>query len=121
MKQFRFYGVDNNWYKLDDTVWEAEEDESDGYRSYLQSIQLVENPQEEKLIFPDVPLAFVQVHEVDNAQRNDNFKGWALVDIKDNWVWLKVGTDYSDSYYPHFVFEYHPKPPPLTWETFIKE
>lgn len=112
-KEFNFYGVDGNCYKLDDTIWEAMEDESDGYRSYLGSIEQIFT---DKLIFFKDALAKVTVQEFEG----DNVKGWNLVDVTDNHIWLFVGTDYQNDYYPCFRFEYHPKPPKLTWENFIK-
>lgn len=112
-KTFRFYGVCGTAYKLDDRVWEAKEDESDGYRSYLQSILLTDD---KNLVFFDQPLALVQVIKVNDP---DGLQGWHLVDVKDEWVWLKVGTNYHDDCYPYFVFEYLPKPKPPAWEEFI--
>ena len=41
-KVYRFYGVDNNCFKLDNSVLEAVEDESDGYRSYLATVELAD-------------------------------------------------------------------------------
>ncbi len=116
-KQFDFYGVDNNFYKLDDTIWEAIEDESDGYRSYLGSIEQTFSG--DKLIFFPQPLAKVTVQEFDDGQN----KGYNLVDVEDNHVWLFIGTNYYDDYYPCFRFEYTAKPPkPVknNWDEFIK-
>jgi len=36
--------------------------------------------------------------------------GYCLVD-EDNHVWLVIGTDESDDWYPFFVCDYHPKEP----------
>ncbi len=116
MKTFNFYGVCDTCYKLDDVVWEAIEDPSDGYRSYLQSIEVKENAGH--LTFSFDPIAVVKV-VLDN-----DYDGWKLVDVEDNWVWLRVGTDKYDDYYPTFVFNYAPKPekpPKPTWLDFIQE
>jgi hypothetical protein len=40
----------------------------------------------------------------------DHKYGHQLVDTSDNHTWLIFGTDYSESYYPHFVFLWQPKP-----------
>lgn len=124
MKTFQFYGVDNNCYKLDDKVWEAIEDENDGYRSYLESIEVKEKTDD--LIFFSTPLATVQVKEV-----NDGYKrGWQLEDIQNGHVWLFVGTETYDDYYPCFRFEYTPMDSKSynsngtrksSWELFITE
>lgn len=96
-----FYGVDNNCFKLGDRVFEAVEDESDGYRSYLGSVE-VRDPS--GLIFFRTPLASVRVVEVD-----DNYaEEYQLVDDGGH-VWLRFGTNNCDDYYPYFVFEYQPR------------
>lgn len=96
--EFLFYGVDNNEFKLDDTVYEAIEDENDGYRSYLDSVVVVEG----NGLFFTKPLARVRVEELDE-------NNWCLVDVLTGHNWLTVGTDYSmDGYYPSFVFNYQP-------------
>lgn len=106
-KTYAFYGVCGNQFKLDSTVFEAKEDESDGYRSYLETVEVV------KLggIFQYHPLAMVFVREVEDKSVDDcyedgDFTGYQLVDCKTGHVWLTIGTDYSDSYYPSFTFSY---------------
>ena len=101
-KKFGFYGVDNNCFKLGRKVYEAIEDESDGYRSYLGSIEVVNLDG----IFFNKPLGYVEVR--DSGQGGD-FEGYEVVDVQDGHVWLRVGTDYADDYYPVFVFDYQPK------------
>jgi len=109
-KVFGFYGVDNHMFKLGGAVLEAKEDESDGYRSYLKSIKVVKGPPP---IFFKTPIAKVKVKRVPPPKTFTNYdeelEGYHLVDVKDGHVWLKVGTNYADSYYPFFVFEYTPK------------
>ena len=111
MKKHKFYGVCGNCYKLDDRVWEAIEDPNDGYRSYLESIQPRED---QKLIFFNQPVA-----EVSIRPRAD-IGGWELID-EDGWVWLEIGTDNNNDYYPTFIFNYHPKIDPNSWEAFVAE
>ena len=101
-KRFGFYGVDNNCFKLGRKVYEAIEDEDDGYRSYLHSIEVVKVDG----IFFKKPLAYVEVKSTGDG---DYFEGYWLEDTKDGHVWLRVGTDNADDYYPYFVFEYQPK------------
>lgn len=102
-QEFDFYGVCSNEFKLDDTVFEALEDESDGYRSYLASIERTVS----QGIFFKMPLARVKV--VESSSRRGTFEGWSLVDVEDGHEWLCVGTDYCDDYYPCFTFDYQPK------------
>jgi hypothetical protein len=82
-------------------VFEAIEDEYDGWRSYLDSIVVIES----KGIFFNNPLAKVKIEDYDDGH-NEGFK---LIDIEDNHVWLEVGTDDYDDWYPYFVFRYQPK------------
>jgi hypothetical protein len=113
MKTFRFYGVCGNRYKLDDTVWEAIEDPSDGYRSYLGSIEIVDGSKD--IFFKD-PLATVKIEKFDSRSSS----GYQIVDMEDNHIWLTIGTDNTDDYYPYFVFNYKPKPQKLSWDNFIQ-
>lgn len=100
-KYYAFYGVDNFHFKIGKLVFEAKENPSDGYRSYLESVVSAENI---NLIFYDQHLAMVKLVSYDNGE----FQGHALVD-KDGHEWLKIGTDSSDDYYPCFIFTYQPK------------
>jgi len=100
-KTFKFYGVHCNCFKLNTLVWEAIENPDDGYRSYLDSVIRIG----QKLVFSSREFARVRVEEADNGY----FRGWQLVDEKDNHVWLRFGTDDYDDYYPYFVFDYQPK------------
>jgi hypothetical protein len=109
-KKFSFYGVDNNSFRLGtlDTgellTYEAIEDPSDGYRSYLASV-VIQNSL--GLIFFSNPIASVVIEETDKG----DFKGFELKDIEDNHVWLRFGTDNCDDYYPYFIFQYSAKAP----------
>jgi hypothetical protein len=101
-KEFKFYGVEFNHFKLDDTVFEAVEDEDDGYRSYLGSVEIFDK---EGLIFFKEPLATIKIWEHDDGYR----KVYKLLDVKDNHEWLVFGTENYDDWYPFFVFTYTPK------------
>lgn len=111
-KTFGFYGVDNLMFKLGRMVLEAKENESDGYRSYLGSIEVVDGPDPIYPLFFKTPIAKVRVVRVPASKTNtrDAFEGYHLVDVVDGHVWLKVGTENTDDYYPYFVFDYTPKP-----------
>lgn len=100
-EEVSFYGVDMNEFKLGDTVFEAIEDESDGYRSYLGSIEVKDS---NDLFFP-FPLATVKIEEFDDGYT----EGIKLVDVSDAHEWLIVGTSNYNDYYPYFVFDYKPK------------
>jgi hypothetical protein len=106
-----FYGVDNLRFKLADQVFEAVEDPSDGYRSYLESISVVMDPGD---IFIRGAIALVRVVEVKIDESDEDgypfrFHGYHLVDHTGH-VWLQIGTASTDAYYPSFRFRYEPKP-----------
>lgn len=101
-KTAKFYGVDNLCFKLDRKVYEAVEDEDDGYRSYFGSLEVVDVGD---LIFFKRALATVEVQ----AWNDCHSEGIALVDVEDGHVWLRFGTDYIDDYYPVFFFTYQPR------------
>ena len=98
---YLFYGVDCNAFKLNDAVYEALEDEDDGYRSYLGSIELKGN---HSFTFFKQPLARVRVV----AQDETSLSGFNFVDIQTGHIWLTIGTDNNDEYYPCFIFDYQP-------------
>jgi hypothetical protein len=103
--EFDFYGVYNNCFKLDDKVYEAIEDDSDGWRSSLDCVQVHVADDTEKLIFFGMPVARVVIEKVDE----NDFEGYKLIDLHDEHCWLRFGTGDYDDWYPFFVFEYSPK------------
>ena len=104
-REFDFYGVCNNEFKLDDDVWEAVEDPDDGYRSYMDSVQKKESDG----IFFGKPLARVKIVPTDGLGGYEGSgDGFSVVDA-DGHKWLEFGTDTSEDYYPCFVFTYCPK------------
>lgn len=107
-----FYGVDNNNFRLgiletgELLTYEALEDPSDGYRSYLDTVEISKSS---GLIFFSQPVATVVIESIDDS----SFQGYRLRDLEDDHVWLCFGTDISEDYYPSFVFSYYAKVPIL--------
>ena len=99
---FKFYGVGGlNEFKLGPTVYEAMEDENDGYRSALEDVVVVVAPTNH---YPKERIALVRVEEADDV------RGIRLVDVCTGHIWLTVGTDDYEDWYPCFVFRYEPDP-----------
>jgi len=98
-KKYKFYGVHDTTFKIGPHLFEAVEDESDGYRSYLECINAVKD---ERLVFMRRSFATVVVIDV----TEDHFDGYALVDVDTGHWWLRFGTDNCDDYYPLFTFTY---------------
>lgn len=107
-KTLRFYGVENNFLcvavgrNAKRLAFEAIENEDDGYRSMLDEVREVSI---DGKVFFDTPIAKVILQDADT----DCFRGWKLVDAKDGHVWLLMGTDNANDYYPTFTFQYEPK------------
>lgn len=103
-REYDFYGVDNNTFCIGSNgsrmALEALEDESDGYRSYFGCFATSSVGK----IFFGTPVARVKF--VDSSA--GPFSGWSLVDVTTGHVWLRVGTDNLDDYYPCFTFDYMP-------------
>lgn len=126
--EYDFYGVDGNCFciGLNGTraVFEALEDENDGYRSYFNTFRTTDVGK----VFFRSPLARVRLRHGGHSTRqpppaakespaqksyrlkktSDDFAGWVLEDVTDGHIWLTVGTDYGDDYYPCFTFRYEP-------------
>lgn len=108
-KSFNFYGAAENQFKLNQMAWKAVEDENDGYRSCLGSVQVALHQQ---TIFFRTPIARVRLEALQEQREHlGEVVGYRLVDTKDGHVWLEFGTDNNDDYYPSFMFNYYPKPP----------
>lgn len=129
MKTFSFHGVYNNFFKLDNVIWEAKEAPHDGYRSLLDTIE-VSNPTE-PLPFPNITLDLVYIEQVTSDEQPDrptawtaaiqngwiakivsspDFVGFRLIGKNTHHVWLEIGTEYQDEWYPMFTFRYTPMP-----------
>ena len=120
-RQFGYFGMDGNCFKLDGRVYEAIEDPSDGYRSSLEEVRLVEDPKElAKLVFPKRRIDTVII-----VEGVGDFSGHNLVSVGDvaprGYVWADIGTSHADDYYPSFVCTHLPYEPPAEETSRLKE
>ena len=103
-KRVDLYGVDSNVfcvaYRGTRRAFEAVEDESDGYRSMLEELREVPLKGH---VFPRQPVARVEVSKAEGS-----FDGFVFTEAKTGHVWLRVGTDNADDYYPCFMVEWAP-------------
>ena len=75
-RELDFYGMENNYFKLDDEIYEAIEDENDGYRSYLEEIRPTTDAEaDSKLIFFQNPVDRVKIV----VTGEPNFDGYDIV------------------------------------------
>ena len=103
-QELGFHGICGNAFKVGKYVFEAIEDESDGCRSYLGSIE-VKDPS--GLNFFRRSISKVKIVESGDGV----FQGFRFLDVVDGHCWLVIGTDRMDDYYPCYVFTYEPKKP----------
>lgn len=113
--EYDFYGVDDTRFGIGTrgslicTVFEAIDDRSDGYRSYLETIEV----SHKNVILFHRPIAVVRIEKVEHSNNETatsyDFCGYNLIDISDGHTWLSVGTDYSNDCYPRFIFSYYPR------------
>lgn len=90
-EELDFYGVDGNCFRLDDTTYEVIEEEDDSHIVVSEEC------------LTGMPIARVVV------ECNDTI--YTLVDLHDGHHWLRLGMDYSNAWFPLFVFDYTPKGP----------
>lgn len=87
-------------FELDGQVYEAVENPSDGYRSYMDKLILSNKKVRNKI--PEIQV--VCVYRDDNDCDLLDF-----IDCKNGKVFLTVGTKHVGDYYPVCIFEYHPE------------
>ena len=122
--EFDFHGAQGNEVRLNDIVYEFLEDPDDGYRSHLGAVRAT--PASEHTGYFANPIAKVILVSTDHKESwpdewtpppmpekycDAPFQGFYLIDADDYHVWVQIGTEYMDSYYPCFVTHYSPKEP----------
>ncbi len=88
------------YFQLGTLTFYADEDESDGYRSALRTCETRDTAPDRAV--SELVVAKVWVREA----KHTRLTGWELVD-KSGHVWLTIGTDEADDYYPAFRFVVH--------------
>lgn len=90
-----------NYFKfcLDGISYMAVEDPSDGYRSYCDDLEIVDEPC--KISIPST--------EVVATYRGEGEDILALIDCETGKVVLEVGTGNTNDYYPYCVMEWSPE------------
>lgn len=95
-----FYGVDCLRFRINGVTYEAIEDPDDGYRSALREIRIAD--EQPGGIFFNRPVTKLTIIDSEDG----SFSGYEFK--SPGHVWLQIGTDYRDDYYPCFVFSYLP-------------
>ncbi len=109
---------DATWvtFILDGKTIKVSEDPSDGYRSSMKDVQIGGQCNN---TFPPVKVIAKFYHDVSEIPGDDhrNLYGMSngpceilcIFDAETESEVIRVGTDYSEDYYPHFVHEWHPE------------
>jgi len=118
--EFDFHGAQEHFVRLNGIVYEFLEDPDDGYRSHLGAVRIT--PAAKHTGFFPNPVAKVILISTDDKEswpdewvppsseyHDGPFQGFYLLDADDYHVWVQIGTEYHDSYYPCFVTHYYPK------------
>lgn len=102
------HGVNTIRFELDGKVYEAWEDPDDGYRSYMSDLKVSNYRMKNK-----VPPMKVKCRHLDvnyssswSSSRCDLLQ---FIDLANDEVFLTIGTDDIDDYYPGCIFEYKPE------------
>lgn len=119
--EFEFHGEQNNCVRLNNLVYEFLADPDDGYRSHLGAV--ICSPASEHTGFFSSSIAKVILVSTDNEESwpdewvppesdeysDGPFHGYFLIDSDDYHMWVQLGTEYLDAYYPCFITRYNPK------------
>jgi len=89
-------------FELDGKQYQATEDESDGYRSYLESVIELLGPCQNRF-------AAEPVNVVEGAEGYTGFEGFSAISVRTGKPVLVVGTEYSDDYYPSCILSFLPQ------------
>lgn len=93
-----------NWidFRLDGVTYRAEEDPSDGYRSFSKEIKIADSDLD--ITIPNARV--VGILMPDDSYRND---GITFIDVGTGGIVLEIGTKNYDDWYPFAHHEYHPE------------
>ncbi len=97
---------------LDDMAYMVFEDQNDGYRSCAGPIFSAKTDAYD--VIPNyeyINRDVVVRHVKDSRYGGDAADIIEIIDVETAHVWLRVGTDNIDDYYPSFVAEWNPMPP----------
>jgi len=85
---------------LDNITYLAIENSGDGYRSYLDDLEITENP---------ISNTFTPIDVFCKMSSNEGDDVLEMYDIKTTLLVLRMGTENTDDYYPYCKFEYLPE------------
>lgn len=90
-------------FMLDGNCYKIEEDPSDGWRSYAKDVEEYHGTMSRRCILP-TPIKVVCCMD-DNPDHNI----LKFMDAENGKIFLSLGTEYADDWYPRCRFEYNPE------------
>lgn len=93
-------------FKLDGTIYAAIENPSDGYRSHMDRILIL--PKRTKLATPLVVPSKVFARHSTRGHYSGESDVVEFIDMATGKIVMRIGTENTDDYYPHFVGEFDP-------------
>lgn len=105
--------IDAKVFIIDNEPYCVFTDPEDGYRSYGIIYKL--NKPSSEVCHNNFPPQKVKIQTIEetNYRLNINNTTTIISNIDTNETIVKIGTDYSDTYYPIAIFEYHPENLPI--------
>ena len=91
--------TDMNCFQLGSVKFEVIEDESDGYRSSMDTVVILTTDAIKRDYLGEVIIE--EINETDQ-------RGFQLRDVEKDHIWLTFGTDNADDWYPCFMFLWTP-------------
>ncbi len=95
-----YYHNKFNEFQLGRMIFKVLEDEDDGYRSSLDSVNIVTTSAPLRQKLAEIEIKYLHTNDSDLYQ---------LIDTEDGHKWLEFGTNNTDDYYPCFIFNSYPK------------
>lgn len=101
----RRYGkVNSVKFELDGIIYMATENPDDGYRSYMNELEIINEPLKFKI--PQMQVVCVHDTKDEYGYKSDIL---SFIDVENGKVFLRIGTKNTNDYYPYCLFEYKPE------------
>lgn len=90
-------------FMLDGNCYKIEEDPSDGWRSYAKDVEEYNGTMSRRCILP------TSVKVICFMDDNPDHNILKFMDVENGKVFLSIGTERTDDWYPQCRFDYHPE------------
>jgi hypothetical protein len=106
-----YRGDEEDFIIFDSFYIRLQTDPDDGYRSYLESPQVIDGNPPDYVTKFYTPIAVVTAIWSDDWEEIDKeyFYDFLRVIGDDGYLWCQAGTNYDDEYYPYAYVSWHPR------------